>query len=181
VLFSYIKTKRTGDKSPPALCMMARRQQQTLSRSGTQWPCSQCPRPHAKARTDRWRYRLQGTSAAGTEFQSRVGAGEMCPQPVPARGTFLIDALHRPPRQILHRASPSGRSAGTFARRAFEAVATADCDVGSQWCQGQTTQHIGVGLPGCGFPVKASTINGTNFPPRRTLRFSRQHKMMAAT
>ncbi len=130
MLFSYIKTKRTGDKSPPALCMMARRQQQTLSRSGTQWPCSQCPRPHAKARTDRWRYRLQGTSAAGTEFQSRVGAGEMCPQPVPARGTFLIDALHRPPRQILHRASPSGRGTRTLVRRTPEAVDTADCEAG---------------------------------------------------
>ena len=142
---------------------MARRQQKNLSWPGAQRPYSQCPRPHAKARADRRRYRLQGTPATGTEFQARVGAGQMCPQPVPTRGTFLIDALHRPPRQILHRASPSGRSAGTFVLRAIAAADTADCDAGSQWCQEQTIQDIGVGFPRCGFPVKASPIIGTNF------------------
>lgn len=53
---------------------------------------------------------------------------------------------------------PSGRGARTLLRRASEAVDTADCDAGSLWCQEQTTQHIGVGLPGCGFPVKSPTI-----------------------
>jgi hypothetical protein len=157
-----MESKKAGDKSPPALCMMARRQQKNLSGPGPQWSCCQRPRPHAKPGTNWWRDGLQGTSAAGTEFQPRVGAGEMRSQPVPARGTFLIDALHRPPRQILHRASPSGRGARTFVRRALEAVDTANCDAGSQWCQEQTTQDIGVGLPGCGFPVKASTIIGTS-------------------
>ncbi len=143
--------------------MMARRQQKNLSGPGPQWSRCQRTRPHAKARTDRRRYCLQGTSATGTELQARIGAGEVCTQPVPPRGTFLIDALHRPPRQILHRASPSGRSARTHVRRAIEAANTANCEAGNQWCQEQTTQDIGVGLPECGFPVKASTITGANF------------------
>src|SRR6516162_11246197 len=37
--------------------------------------------------------------------------------------------------------------------RAAEAAKMSDCDAGSQWCQEQTTQDIGVRLPRCGFPV----------------------------
>jgi len=155
-----IKKPETNCLRP--LRMMARRQQKNLSWPGPQRTRCQRTRPHAKARSDWRRYRLQGVAAARTKLQARIGAGEMRPQPVPPRGTFLIDALHRPPRQILHRASPSGRGARTLVRRAIEAVNTADCDAGSQWCQEQTTQDIGVGLPGCGFHVKASTIIGTS-------------------
>jgi hypothetical protein len=47
-----------------------------------------------------------------------------------------------------------------FLRLATEAVNTPDCEAGSQWCQEQSTQDIGVVLHGCGFPVKHSTLLG---------------------
>jgi len=125
-----IKKPETNCLRP--LRMMARRQQKNLSWPGPQRTRCQRTRPHAKARSDWRRYRLQGVAAARTKLQARIGAGEMRPQPVPPRGTFLIDALHRPPRQILHRASPSGRGTRTLVRRTPEAVDRADCEAGSQ-------------------------------------------------
>jgi len=121
-----IKKPETNCLRP--LPMMARRQQKNLSWPGPQRTRCQRTRPHAKARSDWRRYRLQGVAAARTKLQARIGAGEMRPQPVPPRGTFLIDALHRPPRQILHRASPSGRNWRNYIRAATEAIITADCE-----------------------------------------------------
>ena len=124
------KIKKPETNCLRLLRMMARRQQKNLSWPGPQRTRCQRTRPHAKARSDWRRYRLQGVAAARTKLQARIGAGEMRPQPVPPRGTFLIDALHRPPRQILHRASPSGRGTRTLVRRTPEAVDTADCEAG---------------------------------------------------
>jgi len=111
-------------------------------------------RAHAEARANRWGNCLQRTAATGAEFQTGVGAGKVSAQPVASRGAFLIDALHGPAGQILHVASPSGHSRRCSAkRRAAEAAKMPDCDAGSQWCQEESTQGIGVGLPKCGFPV----------------------------
>jgi hypothetical protein len=124
--------KKTGAHSLRSFFMMARRQQKNLSRPGPQGASSQRTRPHAKARPDRRRYCLQRTSATGAEFQPSVGTGKIRPQPVSSRGAFLIDALHGPTRQVLHRASPSGRNARICLRRTTEAVNTPDCEAGSQ-------------------------------------------------
>jgi hypothetical protein len=110
-------------------------------------------RAHAEARANRRGNCLQRTAATGAELQTGVGAGKVSAQPVASRGAFLIDALHGPAGQILHVASPSGHSRRLGKRRAAEAAKMPDCDAGSQWCQGESTQDIGVGLPKCGFPV----------------------------
>ena len=74
-------------------------------------------RPHAKARTDRRRHSLQSAPAGRTEFQTGIGTGQVGAQPVPARRTLLIDALHSPTRQILHQLPPSGHLARGSAKR----------------------------------------------------------------
>jgi hypothetical protein len=121
----WLPMKKRPEHTASGLFMMARRQQKNLSWPGPQGARSQRTRPHAKARSNWRRYRLQGTSATGAEFQPSVGTGKIRPQPVPPRGTFLIDALHGPARQVLHRASPSSRNARICLRRATEAVNTA--------------------------------------------------------
>src|SRR5262249_19569124 len=60
--------------------------------------------------SDRRRNRLQGASAAWADIQPRVGPLQMSAHPMPARCAILINTLHGPARQILHVASPSGRS-----------------------------------------------------------------------
>jgi hypothetical protein len=117
-------------------------------------PRGQRTRPHAQSRTN-WRWHCpQRTSATWAELQPRIWTGEMCTQPMPSCRTLLINALHRPAWQILHVAPPRGPQTPNVIRVAPEAAEMPDCDAGSQWCQEQTTQDIGVRLQHCGFPVK---------------------------
>ena len=102
-------------------------------------------RPHAKARTDRRRHSLQSAPAGRTEFQTGIGTGQVGAQPVPARRTLLIDALHSPTRQILHVLPPSGRRR-EVAPSGSKQQDAGDCCARDLWCQAKTIPDIGARL-----------------------------------
>ena len=60
------------------------------------------PRTHPEARPERRRHAVQRRAAVAADFQRR----RLHPQPVTARGTFRIQALHGPAGQVLHPDSP---------------------------------------------------------------------------
>ncbi len=69
------------------------------SRRAARWTVtSQRARTHPQARAYRRRNIAEWRTAIAAEFSAAVG----CPQPVAARRTFRINALHSPSRQILH-------------------------------------------------------------------------------